>query len=117
MAPKDANLGLGSFNWPPMPRCVQKNIDMDMFDPHRELFGHSAHMPLMTFLRGKSRRSETGRARRAQNADARGWPASRRHPDWGKGKGDKGKAPGKGKTGQGKMWRPANTNYTASTWW
>ena len=100
-----------------MPGCIQKLVQENKFDPDQELFGHGAHMPLMIFLRGKSRRTETSIARRAQNADARGWPASRRHPDWGKGKGDKGKARGKGKTGQGKMWRPANTNYMADTWW
>ena len=79
--PDRPDAGLVTFAWPVFPICKQKLVEVNLFDPQAELFGHGAHMPLMVFVGDKSRRTPQAWRRRERNADYRGWTADRRHPE------------------------------------
>ena len=67
--PDRPDAGLVTFAWPVFPICKQKLVEVNLFDPQAELFGHGAHMPLMVFVGDKSRRTPQAWRRRERNAD------------------------------------------------
>ena len=47
------DIGDATWDWPPLPPCKQKLVDISLFDPYNGYFHAGAHMPLMMFM-GKS---------------------------------------------------------------
>ena len=76
----DTTIGAASWKWPVQPVSRQKPADFDKFDPNRQFFRRGAHMPLMIWVGGAGdvRRTSEALARRAANADKRGWNQERR---------------------------------------
>ena len=75
----DIDMGEPSWEWADLPPCIQKLVEMQKFDPTSSLWPRGAHMPIMVYMGGPSRRSADARARRAKRADERGWNYERRH--------------------------------------
>ena len=80
---KVTSVDLSFWSWPMLPLWSQKLIAVEKFDPGvaKQFLGHGAHMPVMGFMGGASRRSPDARKARAAKADARGRTAERRHPE------------------------------------
>ena len=89
----DVSIGSASWAWPEGLVSKQKLPVYEKFDPSRQLFSRGAHMPLMIFVGAskETRRSKEALARRAANANRRGWTWERRQST--RTQDDKGKGP------------------------
>ena len=72
------SFAVDSWDWPKMPLCNQKLIDIDLFNVDT-YFARGAHMPLMLFVgeKGRTRRSAEARAVRQEKAANRGFTRER----------------------------------------
>ncbi len=59
--------------WPMLPLCKEKRLDVTMWDPDQRLFRGGSHYPLLVFIGERSRRSEDALQRREETSTARGW--------------------------------------------
>lgn len=73
--PPGCDRGAQSWDWPALPSVKQKLVDVKKFDPGMSFFTAGAHMPLMAFVEGVSRRTPEALQRRTERAKERGWHA------------------------------------------
>ncbi|MCP4243346.1 MAG: hypothetical protein GY772_22540 [bacterium] len=59
--------------WPSLPQCKEKRLDVAKWDPEQRLFRGGSHYPLLVFIGRTSRRSDAALQRREETSTFRGW--------------------------------------------